>query len=197
MLFWNHWNQELVERVYFNITREKPTHMPDTPHVQLLSCKLEWTNQKHFYFFSWNQSETILLQGSPELVISLLDMRRRAVSQDWPWIILCSLKHMPILAKYHMIDFRQIHWLRGKIPLHVVHSRPQSPLFPRLVMWSWNKGLWKQPLPFWHLAMHVQKLQISLLMLIMDFCPFLSSLQRVSSFVLFWKYRLHSTRIHW
>ena len=31
-------------------------------------------------------------------------------------IALCSLKHMPVLAEYHVTDFRQIHWLRGKIP---------------------------------------------------------------------------------
>ena len=33
------------------------------------------------------------------------------------WIALCSLKCMPVLAEYHVINFRQIHWLRGKIPL--------------------------------------------------------------------------------
>ena len=32
-------------------------------------------------------------------------------------IALCSLKRMPVLAKYHVINFRQIHWLRSKIPL--------------------------------------------------------------------------------
>ena len=26
-------------------------------------------------------------------------------------------KRMPVLAEYHVIDFRQIHWLRGKISL--------------------------------------------------------------------------------
>ena len=84
MLFWNRWNKESASRVYFNISKEKPAHTPDTPHVQPLSCKLEWTNQKHFYcfFFCWNQSETILLQGSPELLISLLYMRRKALGRD-------------------------------------------------------------------------------------------------------------------
>ena len=24
---------------------------------------------------------------------------------------------MPVLAEYHMIDFRQIYWFRGKLPL--------------------------------------------------------------------------------
>ena len=32
-------------------------------------------------------------------------------------IALCSLKRMPVLAEYHVIDFQQIPWLRGKIPL--------------------------------------------------------------------------------
>ena len=35
--------------------------------------------------FCWNQSETILLQGSPELLISLLYMRRRALGRGWIW----------------------------------------------------------------------------------------------------------------
>ena len=35
-----------------------------------------------FIVFSWNQSETILLQGSPELLISLFYMRRRALGRD-------------------------------------------------------------------------------------------------------------------
>ena len=36
-----------------------------------------------FIVFCWNQSETILLQGFPELLISLLYMRRRALGRDW------------------------------------------------------------------------------------------------------------------
>ena len=35
-----------------------------------------------FTVFCWNQSETILLQGYPELLISLLYMRRRALGRD-------------------------------------------------------------------------------------------------------------------
>ena len=51
-----------------------------------------------------------------------LPFRQRRVKK-WPWfflrrrIALCSLKRMPVLVEYHVIDFRQIHWLRGKIPL--------------------------------------------------------------------------------
>ena len=32
---------------------------------------------------------------------------------------------MPVLAEYHLIDFRQIHWLRGKIPLRFVEMKRQ------------------------------------------------------------------------
>ena len=70
-LFWNRWNQESAGRVYFNISWEKPAHAPDTSHVQPLSCKLEWTNQKHTIVFCWNQSETILLQAVPQSSWSL------------------------------------------------------------------------------------------------------------------------------
>ena len=38
-----------------------------------------------FLVFCWNQSETILLQGSPELLICLLYMRRRALGRDCFW----------------------------------------------------------------------------------------------------------------
>ena len=53
-----------------------------------------------------------------------------------------------------------------------------------LVTWSGNEGLWKKPLPdvrkFWHPVARVQNLQISLLMLITDFCP--SPLHRGENF---------------
>ena len=42
-------------------------------------------------------------------------------------IALCSLKRMPVLTEYHVIDFQQIHWLRGKIPL--ICCREQKPAF--------------------------------------------------------------------
>ena len=51
-----------------------------------------------------------------------LPFRKRWVLK-WPGfflrrrIALCSLKRMPVLTKYHVINFWQIHWLRGKIPL--------------------------------------------------------------------------------
>ena len=36
-----------------------------------------------FIVFCWNQSQTILFQGSSELLISLLYMHRRTLGQDW------------------------------------------------------------------------------------------------------------------
>ena len=65
MLFWNRWNKESASRVYFNISKEKPAHTPDTPHVQPLSCKLEWTNQKHFHCFLLKPSRDNLAPGFP------------------------------------------------------------------------------------------------------------------------------------
>ena len=65
MLFWNRWNQESAGRVYFNISREKPAHTPDTPHVHTLSYKLEWTNQKHFYCFLLKPIRDNLPPGFP------------------------------------------------------------------------------------------------------------------------------------
>ena len=73
MLFWNRWNQESAGRVYFNISREKPAHMQT------------WMDQSEtlLLFFAETNQETILLQGSPELLISPLYMRRRALGRDW------------------------------------------------------------------------------------------------------------------
>ena len=78
MLFWNRWNQESGGRVYFNISREKPAHTPDTPHVQQLSCKLEWTNQKHLYCFSLKPIRDNLGPGFPRA----LDLSPRHVQKS-------------------------------------------------------------------------------------------------------------------
>ena len=45
--------------------REKPPHTPDTLHVQPLSCKLQWTNQKHFYCFLLKPIRDNLAPGFP------------------------------------------------------------------------------------------------------------------------------------
>ena len=65
MLFWNRWNKESASPVYFNNSKGKPAHTPDTPHVQPLSCKLEWTNQKHFYCFLLKPIRDNLPPGFP------------------------------------------------------------------------------------------------------------------------------------
>ena len=139
MLFWNRWNQEAAGRVYFNISREKPTHTPDTPHVQPLSDKLEWTNQKHFYCFCWKQSKTVLLQGSPKLLISLLYMHRRALGRDCfsrgvngP----CTVRPLNIL---HFLFYIQ----KPKKPSHTLIFLFLLKLYspPRLdVNWVWRKN---------------------------------------------------------
>ena len=49
-----------------------------------------------FIVFCLNQSETILLQGSPELLISLLYMRRRAQGRDWQLAEIRSLLSLSI-----------------------------------------------------------------------------------------------------
>ena len=70
------------------------------------------------------RSHSALLPGLP--------FRKRRVIK-WPGfflrrrIALCSLKRMPVLAEYHVIDFQQIHWLRGKIPL--IYCREQKAAF--------------------------------------------------------------------
>ena len=82
MLFWNRWNQESAGRVYFNISREKPAHTPDTLHVQPLSCKLEWTNQKHFYCFFLKPVRDNLAPGFPRaLDLSLLHGQKSSGSR--------------------------------------------------------------------------------------------------------------------
>ena len=61
MLFWNRRNQESAGRFFSTF----PAHTPDTPHVQPLSCKLEWTNQKHFYCFLLKPIRDNLAPGFP------------------------------------------------------------------------------------------------------------------------------------
>ena len=82
MLFWNRWNQESAGRVYFNISTEKPAHTPDTLHAQTSSCKLEWTNQKHFYCFFLKPVRHNLAPGFPRaLDLSLLHAQKSSGSR--------------------------------------------------------------------------------------------------------------------
>ena len=52
MLFWNRRNQESARRVYL-------------PHVHLLLCEHEWTNDKHFYCFLLKPIRYNLVPGFP------------------------------------------------------------------------------------------------------------------------------------
>ena len=45
------------------------------------------------------------------------------------------LKRMPLLADYHVIDFRQIHWLRGKISLTCCREQKAAFLSVALTLW--------------------------------------------------------------
>ena len=59
-----------------------------------------------FYFDLFSRAS---FQEEPTIGLACFFIRRR--------IALRSLKRMPVLAKYHMIDFWQIYWLEGKISL--------------------------------------------------------------------------------
>ena len=71
-----------------------------------------WSRTRKFsQFFNTTGGEDPFTRRSfqEETGIVLAFLRRR--------IALWSLKRMPVMADYHVIDFRQIHWLRGKISL--------------------------------------------------------------------------------
>ena len=82
MLFWNHWNQESAGHVYFFLGKNLLTCQTRCT-FNLSRANLNGPIRNTFIVFCWNQSETILLQGSPELLISPLYMRRRALGWDW------------------------------------------------------------------------------------------------------------------
>ena len=71
-------------------------------------------------------------------------------------------KSIYFLKLTHQERVMEVQW-----SLKRTHSRPQSRRF--FVTWSWNRYRVSQY--FGHPVTHVQKLQISLLMLIADFCP--------------------------
>ena len=65
--------------------REKPAHTPDTLHVQPLSCKLQWTNQKHFYCFLLKPIRDNLAPGFPRaLDVSPLHAQKSSGSRLLP-----------------------------------------------------------------------------------------------------------------
>ena len=149
MLFWNRWNQELAGRVYFyNISREKPTH---TPHVQPLSCKLEWTNEEHFnYCFfaetnqrqscsrvpqsSWSLSSTnaedwlLGLQGLTCDCISQLcfaDLCGSLLFTDYDICWFCSHSSHPPIGKYRL--WKVLPWTLSVWQCQVVISKAMLP----------------------------------------------------------------------
>ena len=89
MLFWNHWNQESAgvahRPVMFTSTflGKNPLTRQTRRTFNRSRANLNGPIRNTFIVFCWNQSETILLQGSPELLISLLYMRRRTLGRDW------------------------------------------------------------------------------------------------------------------
>ena len=87
MLFWNRWNQELAgvahRPVVFTSTfLEK--NLLTRRMFNRSRPNLNGPIRNTLIVFYWNQSETIFLQGSPELLIFLLYMRRRALVWDLP-----------------------------------------------------------------------------------------------------------------
>ena len=118
MLFWNRWNQESAGRVYFNISREKPAHTPDTPHVQPLSCKLEWTNQKHFYCFLRKPVRDNLAPGFPRaLDLSPLHAQKSSGSRLHHERLLHPSMHMDSLFHIHPAhSICNLQTRQGKLP---------------------------------------------------------------------------------
>ena len=78
MLFWNHWNQESAgvahRPVMFTSTflGKNPLTSQTRRTFNRSRANLNGPIRNTFIVFCWNESETILLQGSPELLISLL-----------------------------------------------------------------------------------------------------------------------------
>ena len=58
-----------------------------------------------FIVFCWNQSDIILLQGSPGLLLSLLYMHRRALGQDWEVVKFERLWYILTLWVGHLLLF--------------------------------------------------------------------------------------------
>ena len=84
MLFCNRWYQESAGRVYFNMSREK-TRSHARHAARSTALVQTWIDQPEtlLLFFAETNEKQILLQGSPELLIPLLYMPRRALGRDW------------------------------------------------------------------------------------------------------------------
>ena len=84
MLFCNRWYQESAGRVYFNMSREK-TRSHARHAARSTALVQTWIDQSEtlLLFFAETNQRQSCLQGSPELLIPLLYMRRRALGRDW------------------------------------------------------------------------------------------------------------------
>ena len=93
MLLWNPWNKESAGVAHrpgaFTSTPlgEKPLTRQTRHTFKCSRANLNGPIRYTFIVFCSNQSETILLQGSQEFLISLLDIHRRALGRDWKPLI--------------------------------------------------------------------------------------------------------------
>ena len=143
MLFWNHWNQESAGRVYFNISREKPAHTPDTPHVQPLSCKLEWTNQKHFYCFLLKRIRDNLAPGFPRaLDLSPLHAQKNSGSR---------LRGV-LLTRVNLNTCGGANWIWIRLRVNVENFEPGKKKLRVKTIRIRAEGAWMNPFPQHNLA---------------------------------------------
>ena len=114
MLFWNRRNQESAGRFFSTF----PAHTPDTPHVQPLSCKLEWTNQKHFYCFLRKPIRDNLAPGFPRaLDLSPLHAQKSSGSRLHHERLLHPSMHMDSLFHIHPAhSICNLQTRQGKLP---------------------------------------------------------------------------------
>ena len=121
ILFWNRRNQESAGRVYFNISREKPAHTPDTPHVHPRSCKLEWTNKKHVYCFLLKPIRDNLVPGLPRALPSWPSGTEKLWGRDYTYTMngfkndnlpdcACLTRTCSLLWAREMINWRHL-WI--------------------------------------------------------------------------------------
>ena len=114
MLFWNRWKQESAGVVHrpgvFTSTflGKKIAHMQATPHVQPLSCELEWTNQKHFYCFSLKPIRDNLAPGLPRALHP-----RSSCAEEWStfpvhFVVDLLCRSQPIAPTYVVWSWRLI-----------------------------------------------------------------------------------------
>ena len=85
--------------------QENPTHALSTPRVHPLSHKREQTNQLY-----WNQSETVLLQGSSKLFPSRPSCAEELWGLDWKNVSL----HLWRPRGWTYISFWQENWIYSK-----------------------------------------------------------------------------------